>query len=327
MEFLAWEYYTNDQIYYALEVGNSWWIRPRLKNKKLDFVVLFTSAKEHKDRFRNPYADNIEWNILTYTGAWLKGNQSITWSNRRLVEQMENPIPILGFTREGPNKYKFLGFLLLIRYYQDKQIDHEKQLRHVWMFEFQISTDIRTIKVGQFNEIFSSIYQEFRKNILPGDISIDTEIDSPDTKENQRSILSEEKIIQIEELRNRMLSIDPYEFEELMWKLIRHVGFEDVKVTKKSWDEWIDINATLKHKFCIDISYQFQVKRWKHSVWRNEVANLRWSLWFNNSGVIISTSHFTESATKEALAVWKIPVHLIGIWELYDIIETSNFVF
>ena len=65
------EHYSNDQIQYALEVANLGGIRPKLKNKELDFVVLITSVEENKKNIRNPYADKIDDDILIYTGEGL----------------------------------------------------------------------------------------------------------------------------------------------------------------------------------------------------------------------------------------------------------------
>jgi len=93
--------YSNDQIHYALEVANLGGIRPKLNSKReLDFIVLITSAEENKKALRNPYADRIEDNILTYTGAGLKGEQNVSGVNKRLIEQINNPVPILGFVKE-----------------------------------------------------------------------------------------------------------------------------------------------------------------------------------------------------------------------------------
>jgi restriction system protein len=127
-------------------------------------------------------------------------------------------------------------------------------------------------------------------------------------------------------LRKTLLTINPYEFEVLMSKLVSHTGFSDVKVTKKSGDDGIDINAMLIHRFSFDLAYQFQVKRWKHSVGRKEVANLRGSLGFNNFGVIISTSHFTSSAIREASSDSKVPINLVGVDGLHKIIKETNFI-
>lgn len=135
----------------------------------------------------------------------------------------------------------------------------------------------------------------------------------------------EEILKSIETLKKNLLTINPYEFEILISKLITHTGFNNVEVTKKSGDDGIDINALLKHRFSFDLYYQFQVKRWKHSVGRKEVANLRGSLGFNNFGVIISTSHFTSSAINEAQGTGKSPINLIGMNDLYEIIKETDF--
>lgn len=319
------EYYTNDQIQYALEVGNSGGIRPKIKEGRLDFIVLITSAGQSKDIMRNPYADRIEGEILTYTGAGLAGEQTMTGVNKRIVEQKENPIPILGFIKEGTNKYRFIGFLLLLRNYQDYQIDSNGKLRKVLLFEFQIFSEIPTVKIGKFNDPFLPIYNHFKKEILLEDTIIDSFAGIQREEQGLSAEKTEEELKNVEILKNKLLTIDPYQFEVLMSELIKHTGFSNVEVTRKSGDDGVDINALLKHSFSFDLNFKFQVKRWKHSVGRNEVANLRGSLGFNNFGVIVSTSHFTSSAINEAEGTGKTPIGLIGIKSLYEIISETKF--
>ncbi len=319
------ECYSNDQIKYALEVSNLGGIRPRLKNNDLDFIVLITSAEENKNIIRNPYADKIEGDILTYTGAGLKGDQEVSGVNKRIVEQAEKPIPILGFLKEGVNQYKFIGFLFLLRHYQDYQIDNQGKLRTVWLFEFQIFSDIPPLKIINFIDPFSSLYNKFKKELLPEDTVIDSLLPKQTEEEFKIPKLDEEMLKSIESLKKNLLIVNPYEFENLMAKLIEHTGFINVGVTKKSGDDGIDVNALLRHNFSLDLSYQFQIKRWKHSVGRKEVANLRGSLGFNSFGVIISTSHFTSSAIYEAESAGKTPINLIGVKKLYDIILETKF--
>ncbi len=319
------EHYSNDQIKYALEVANLGGIRPKIKDKELDFIVLITSAEETKNIIRNPYVDKIEGDILTYTGARLKGDQDISGVNKRLIEQKEKPVPILGFLKEGVNQYKFIGFLFLLRNYQDYQLDNQGNLRAVWLFEFQIFSDIPLLKIGKFNDTFSPFYNQFKKEILPEDTIIDYLLPEKIQDEIILPKLDEETLKSIETLKKNLLTINPYEFEVLMSKLIEHTGFINVEVTKKSGDDGIDVNAFLKHRFSLDLSYQFQVKRWKHSVGRKEVANLRGSLGFNSFGVIISTSHFTSSAINESQGTGKTPINLVGMKDLYEIIKETNF--
>lgn len=320
------EHYSNDQIQYALEVANLGGIRPKLKNKQLDFVVLITSVEENKKNIRNPYADKIEEDILIYTGAGLKGDQEITGVNKRIIAQIENPIPILGFLKEDINRYKFIGFLFLLRYYQDYQIDNQGNLRKVWIFEFKIYSNIPVLKIDNFISPFSSLYNQFKKEILPEDSIVDSVIPVKNEKANILPKITEETLKSIESLKKSILTINPYEFEILMANLVEHTGFKNVKVTKKSGDDGIDIYGSLKHRFSLDLDYQFQVKRWKHSVGRKEVANLRGSLGFNSFGVIISTSHFTSSAINEARGAGKVPINLVGMKDIYQIIKETNFI-
>ena len=97
------------------------------------------------------------------------------------------------------------------------------------------------------------------------------------------------------------------------------------EVTKKSGDGGIDIKANLEHHFSPEIEFIFQVKRWRHSVGRPDIANLRGSIGYNNFGVMISTSHFTKSAITEANADEKKPINLVGIDLLHTIIKTTDF--
>lgn len=318
--FEVGRHYTNDQIHYALEVSNLGGIRPKINSQNnLDFIVLITSAEENKKAVRNPYADRIEGNVLTYTGAGLKGEQNIAGVNKRLLEQVNNPVPILGFVKEAVNKYKFVGFLFLLRHYEDYQLDSEGSMRKVWIFEFQIVPEISSIKVADFKDLFIPIFNKLKEEVVEDDTKIENEID-------EAKLTAEiERLKNVERLKTKLMTVDPYKFEVVVSTLISHVGFSNVKVTKKSGDEGVDVNAVLKNPVSVDLRYLFQVKRWKHSVGRNEVANLRGSMGLNNQGVIISTSHFTTSAIHEAGSEYKTPINLVGIKELHSIIAFTHF--
>jgi len=318
--FETGKYYSNDQIQYALEVANLGGIRPKLNSQnQLDFIVLITSAEENKRAIRNPYADRIEDDVLTFTGAGLKGEQEIVGVNKRLLEQINNPVPILGFVKEEVNKYKFIGFLFLLRHYEDYQLDNEGAMRKVLVFEFQIISEIGRISIGQFSNIFEPIYSRLKDEVTDDDTKIENTARILETNDEI------EKLKDVERLKAKLMTVDPYKFEVVVSNLISHVGFSDVKVTKKSGDEGVDVNALLKNPVSVDLRYSFQVKRWKHSVGRNEVANLRGSMGLNNQGVIIATSHFTESAIHEAKSENKTPINLVGIKDLHYVIQVTGF--
>lgn len=319
-KFEVGRHYTNDQIHYALEVSNLGGIRPKLNSQNnLDFIVLITSAEEAKRAVRNPYADRIEGNVLTYTGAGLKGEQNIAGVNKRLLEQVNNPVPILGFIKEAVNKYKFVGFLFLLRHYEDYQLDSEGSMRKVWIFEFQIVPEIPSVKVSGFKDLFIPIFDKLKAEVVEDDTKVESEIDEAELTAEIEALKN------VEKLKTKLMTVDPYKFEVVVSNLISHVGFSDVKVTKKSGDEGVDVNAVLKNPVSVNLRYLFQVKRWKHSVGRNEVANLRGSMGLNNQGVIISTSHFTTSAIHEAQEEYKTPINLVGIKELHAVIDITHF--
>lgn len=318
--FETGQHYSNDQIHYALEVANLGGIRPKLNaHNQLDFIVLITSAEENRKAVRNPYADRIEGDVLTYTGAGLKGEQEISGVNKRLLEQINNPVPILGFIKEAVNQYKFIGFLFLLRHYEDYQLDNEGAMRKVYVFELQIVSEVGKVSIGHFGDIFTPIYTHLKNEVIDDDTKIEVKAKILDTNDEI------EKLKDVEMLKTSLMTVDPYKFEVVVSNLISHVGFSDVKVTKKSGDEGVDVNALLKNPVSVDLQYSFQVKRWKHSVGRNEVANLRGSMGLNNQGVIIATSHFTESAIQEAKSENKTPINLVGIEELYFVIQSTDF--
>lgn len=318
-QFTIGDYYSNDQIHYALDLANSGGIRPKLKDGILDFIVLFTSQEEKKISQRNPYADRIEENILTYTGAGLRGEQTFSGGNRRILEQRNEAVPILGFAKEETNRYKFIGFLFLLRNYQDYQLDQSGLMRKALMYEFQIISDFHSLPIGQFREYFSPIYEKLKSEVLEDDrvvINVEEELDSAEQITELR---------EIEELKSKLIVVDPYKFEFVVSHLVTHIGFSDVKVTKKSGDGGIDVLATLTNPVSTNLHYLFQVKRWKRTVGRNEVANLRGSMALNNQATIITTGQFTAGALLEAGFEGKIPIHLIGIESLYRIIRDAHF--
>jgi restriction system protein len=188
-------------------------------------------------------------------------------------------------------------------------------VRKVQIFEFKIHTQFNPITKTNLQTTFSPIYREFKFNTNQ-DISLINNVnDSLDIK----------RLVEREILKKKLLSINPYDFEELIADLVHHTGFIDVEVTKKSGDGGIDIKAKLENHFSTEVEFLFQVKRWRHSVGRADIANLRGSIGYNNFGVMISTSFFTKSAIIEAYEDSKKPINLIGLDLLHNIIDKTNY--
>ena len=127
-------------------------------------------------------------------------------------------------------------------------------------------------------------------------------------------------------LHERLLSMDPTEFEELVARLLVEVGFEDVEVTRRSGDGGIDVRGTLVVGEVIRIGMAVQVKRWKpkSNVQAPIVQQVRGSLGTHDQGLIITTSDFSHGARKEAERADAIPVALMNGEQLVALLAENS---
>ncbi len=99
----------------------------------------------------------------------------------------------------------------------------------------------------------------------------------------------------------RLLGLDPYEFEELLGRLFIKMGYTS-EVTQKSRDMGVDILISIEN-FGLSHTWIVQAKRYSEPVGVKEIreySSLRYR--DNVDGVIIATtSGFTKEAQKEAL--------------------------
>ena len=103
---------------------------------------------------------------------------------------------------------------------------------------------------------------------------------------------------------------------ECRWEylgLLVHCGFRDVCLTPMSGHGGIDVSARAGERLWMfeNALVQVQAKRWRHSVGRREVAELRGSLEPYAQGAVITTGHFTRAALNEAGAGGKKPILLV----------------
>ena len=114
-------------------------------------------------------------------------------------------------------------------------------------------------------------------------------------------------------LRERVLTMTPDEFEELISQLLAEMGFEQVEVTKSSGDGGIDVRGTLVVGDVIRIKMAVQVKKWKlNNVPAPVVQQVRGSLGAHEQGLIITSSDFSKGAVDEAAQADKTPIALMN---------------
>ncbi len=127
------------------------------------------------------------------------------------------------------------------------------------------------------------------------------------------------------QLAEFLQSMDPYQFEHLIKRLLEEMGYSDVEVTAASNDKGVDVVAEIE----LGISHVrevIQVKRQKSNIGRPILDQLRGSLHYFQAvrGSIISTSGFAKNAQQSAFAPGAAPITLIDGDRLVNLLIEHN---
>src|ERR1700724_2675866 len=136
-----------------------------------------------------------------------------------------------------------------------------------------------------------------------------------------------ENMERIEQVRGKLLAMDPKNFEFFIKDLLVHCGFSDVCVTRFTANGGVDVNARAGGRIWIfeNTLVQVQAKRWLHSVGRKEVAELRGSLQPFARGAVVTTSHFSKAAINEPAKKVKIRFRLSTVLDCRRSYSTKTF--
>jgi hypothetical protein len=112
----------------------------------------------------------------------------------------------------------------------------------------------------------------------------------------------------------KLYEMDPFLFEGLVADLLQKIGYESVKVTKRSGDKGIDVIADLTMDGITSVKTVIQAKRYKkgNNISGAVITQLRGSAEVDQRGLVITTSDFTKDARSESVAPNKMPVSLIN---------------
>src|SRR3989338_8147074 len=264
-EFVIEQLYSNEEIFKTLKVANAGGIRLSIQDKAVMRAAIMTSVQDFHITSENPYHDRLESDILTYTAAGKIGEQTLAGINNRMIEQKDFHFPIHGFVliasrrdkSVGPKRWKYLGLLEYLRHYPDTQLDSDGKVRKVWIFEFKIHLEPKVVPLDLDINISNQVLTESRKHSVESDDEI---VDEGGQEEV-------ENLQQIEQVRSKLLIMEPKKFEFFIKDLLVHTGFTEVYVTKYSADGGVDVNAKAGGRMWIFEStfVQVQAKRWLHS--------------------------------------------------------------
>lgn len=121
-------------------------------------------------------------------------------------------------------------------------------------------------------------------------------------------------------LKDKLMALKPDEFEELVSRLFREMGFEEMKKTRYSGDGGIDLWGMMATIGNDKMRIAIQVKRWKRNVQAPIVQQVRGSIGLHERlGCIVTTSDFSKGARDEACRPDKTPIALINGKELMNL--------
>lgn len=317
--------YSNEEIFKSLKVSNAGGIRLSLQDGAVARAVIMTSAQSFHSTSENPYRDRLEGGVLTYTAAGKIGQQTLAGANNRLTEQATYPFPIHGFgltasrrdKSVGPARWKYLGLLEYLHRYPDTQLDVEGKIRKVWIFEFRVLDEYTIVPLASDSAISAqAISNSDARESGDSDNEIVGQPEGLPSTDTRR----------VEQVRGKLLAMEPKRFEFFLKDMLIHCGFYDVCVTRFSSDGGVDVVARVGKTIWMfeNTLVQVQAKRWLHSVGRKEIAELRGSLQPFARGAVITTSHFSKAAINEATENGKLPIGLIDGFRLSEVVLAEN---
>jgi len=120
---------------------------------------------------------------------------------------------------------------------------------------------------------------------------------------------------------DRLLELDPTEFEVLLTALLSAIGF-DAEHTGRSGDGGVDARGSLDVAGMAKVKLYVQAKRYKLSsrVSAAEVRKLRQAITFDAQGAFITTADFQEAAREAAIEIGFPRIGLINGRQLADLL-------
>lgn len=147
----------------------------------------------------------------------------------------------------------------------------------------------------------------------------------PSEKNNNPDELDSEDVMEQEQILSVLRRMTPNGFERFCKYLLRVYGFEKVTVTPIGKDGGIDGYGVLQLNPFVSFKVIFQCKRYKSTVSRAQVGDLRNAMIGRaDKGIMITTGNYTEDAKREATREGAPHIELIDGNELVSMIEKEE---
>ncbi len=246
-------------------------------------------------------------------GSSAKPKEVYAW----IAEHHDIPkVEIEGTTKGGQSKFENkVGWA---RFYLAKAGMIDTEQRGVWVLtEKGRSTNLSHVEAY---DLFKSIHDGFPRaekseNIeQPVSSSDDEDASAPD----ENTYLNQDEVQ--ERLVGILKSLTPKGFEELCARLLRHIGFENVKVTGESGDQGIDGEGYLLINRFVRTKVMFQCKRYDKTVGPEKIREFRGAIQGKaERGILLTTGTFTKGARETAAQDNATAIELVDIDRLLEL--------
>lgn len=148
-----------------------------------------------------------------------------------------------------------------------------------------------------------------------------------DLPEDDVDVLEVDEIEEVSEksLLATIKELPPKGFERLCQRILRELGFSEVRVTGSSGDGGIDGDGVLKVNELVSMRVLFQCKRYEKSVSSKELRDFRGAMsGRTDKGIFLTTGTFTSEAQKEAVREGVPPIELVDGERLVHLMEAHK---
>lgn len=247
-------------------------------------------------------------------GSSAKPREVYTWIAERHAVPKEE---IEGTTKGGQSKFENkVGWA---RFYLAKAGLIDTEQRGVWVLT-EIGRKANLSHDDAYN-LFKAIHDGFLRDTGEvGETVTEKTVDEADASAPDEKAYLNQDAIQ-EELVRILRGITDKGFEELCARLLRHIGFENLKVTGQTGDHGIDGEGFLLINRFVRIKVMFQCKRYAGTVQVKEIRDFRGAIQGRaERGIFLTTGTFTKNAREEAARENATAIELVDIDRLLELL-------
>lgn len=170
-------------------------------------------------------------------------------------------------------------------------------------------------------DLFKTLHDGFQRDEGGhGDTTTEQSVDEADASAPDEKAYLNQDTIQ-EELVRILRGVTDKGFEELCARLLRHIGFENLKVTGQTGDHGIDGEGFLLINRFVRMKVMFQCKRYARTVQVKEIRDFRGAIQARcERGIFLTTGTFTKGAREEAARENAAAIELVDIDRLLELL-------